>query len=189
MTSVNRWLPALLAVALVGVPGCTTTVAGNPRSAAQREAGHTASGSQTSQDNAAARLAAIDPCSLLSPAQLDQYGLRKRDSGSLAGARTCSWGHAVGANGKGGFVVGPAIWDGQGIRDLNTNGYSVTDVAVGKHPARQAAQPGGDGCFVAIGVTDSARVDVIASGDPGQACDLANQFAKLIEPQLPAKAE
>jgi hypothetical protein len=140
----------------------------------------------TSGDGASAELAAIDPCTLLTQAQLDQYGLSKRDSGSLAGARQCTWGRMVDANGKGGYAVGPAIWDHQGLKDINTDGQIVTDgLSVGKHPARQAKQANGNACFVAIGVTESSRVDVVVAGSPDEACGLANQFAKLIEPQLP----
>ena len=183
----TRWAFALLATALLGLAGCTNSSTGSPLPTSSTEDGQTvSSGPSTSTENAAVKLAAIDPCSLLTQAQLDQHGLRKQSSGNVAGARDCAWNRRVDENGKGGFTVGPAIWDHQGLKDINTDGQIVTDTpTIGKHQARQAKQANGDACFVAIGVTDSSRVDVVASGDPGQGCVLANQFAKLIEPQLP----
>jgi Protein of unknown function (DUF3558) len=185
---VTRWTFALL-VAALGLSGCTTTSTGSPLPTRSTTGGQTTSNSSTTSDDAAAKLASIDPCTLLSQAQLGQYGLSKHDSGDLAGSRHCAWAHLVDASGKGGYVVGAAIWDQQGITDVNADGYSITDVVTGRHQARQGEQTGGDGCFVAIGVTDSTRVDVVASGDPGQGCTLANQFAKLIEPRLPGGAK
>ena len=181
----TRWVFALLAATL-GVPGCTSTSTGSPLPNDPTGTEQTLSSPATSVGDAAADLAAIDPCTLLTQAQLDQFGLHKRDSGDLAGARQCTWGRAVDRNGKGGFVVGPAIWDNQGLKDINTDGQIVTDVmTVGKHQARQAKQINGNACFVAIGVTDSSRVDVVVAGSPDESCKLANEFAKLIEPQLP----
>lgn len=181
------WVGALLAVTLLGVSGCTAMSAGNPLPPKSTEGGPTTptTGGASSTSDAAATLAAIDPCSLLTQTQLDQYGLRRRDSGDVAGARTCSWDHPADVQGKGSFNLKPGIWDRQGLKDINTRGYSLADVVIGRHQARQAAQAGGNGCFIAIGVTESSRVDVAASGDPGQGCVLANQFATLIEPQLP----
>ena len=185
MPTRGRVFVASLAIVLLGVAGCSNTSAGSPVPTSPAGGSQTVSNPSTSTEDAAARLAALDPCTLLTKAQLDQYGLGKQESGNLAGARTCSWIHPSGENGTDGFSLTPAIWDRQGLRDMNTNGYSVTDVVVGNHQARQAAQIGGIGCFVAIGVTDSSRVDVISSSDPEHSCVLANQFAKLIEPRLP----
>jgi uncharacterized protein DUF3558 len=188
MASMTRGTIALLAAVLLAVAGCTNDSAGSPLPTGSPEGGQTVSSRPpTSSDNVAAKLAAIDPCSLLTQAELDQYGLQRRHAGDLAGSRHCSWGHLPDENGEGGFVVGAAIWDRQGLKDINESGYSVTDAAIGKRQARQAAQNGGNGCFVAIGVSDSSRVDVTASGDPGQGCVLANRFAELIEPRLPGR--
>jgi hypothetical protein len=185
MTPVTRWVFTLLSGALLGVAGCTETSAGSPLPTSTTGSGQTVGSSPSSSDDAAAKLAAIEPCTLLTQAELDQYGLRKRDSGNVAGARTCSWTHPTDENGKGGFNIMPGIWDQQGLKDINSSGYSVAEKQLGRHPARQLRQIGSNGCAVVIGVTDSARVDVTASGDPGQGCVLADQFAKLIEPRLP----
>ena len=185
----TRWAFALLAATL-GVSGCTSTSTGSPLPTDPTGTGQTLSSPAASAGNAAAELAAVDPCTLLTQAQLDQFGLHMRDSGDLGGARQCSWGRAIDTNGKGGFVVGPVIWDNQGLKDINTDGQIVTDgMTVGRHQARQAKQAEGLACFVAIGVTDSARVDIVVAGSPDEQCGLANQFAKLIEPRLPGGAK
>lgn len=183
----TRWAFALLVTVLLGTTGCTNSSTGSPLPTSPAEGSKTVSGSpSTSMENAAAKLAATDPCTLLTQAQLDQYGLQKRDSGNLAGARVCSWTHPTDKQGTGGYNLKPAIWDQQGIKDINTEGYIVSDtVAIGRHQARQVKQINGDVCAMGIGVTSSSRVDVVVAGDSDESCGLANQFAKLIEPKLP----
>lgn len=74
----------------------------------------------------------------------------------------------------------------QGIKDVNTDGYTVTDDPIGAHLGRQLQQTGGDTCAVAIGITGASRVDIDVSGNgSSQDCQLANQYAKIIEPKLP----
>lgn len=175
---------------MLGASGCTGHSAGDPLPASHTGGGQTSSSLPPSSDNAANKLAAVDPCTLLTQAQLDQYGLHKRDAGTLVGARICSWAHPTDENGKNGFNLKPAIWDQQGFKDINAEGQIVTDVpTIGRHQVRQAKQANGDACFVSISVTDSSRVDVVvASNSSDESCGLANQFAKLIEPRLPGGA-
>src|SRR5262249_35187963 len=99
--------------------------------------------------------------------------------------RTCQWNRKVDENGKGGFSVGPAIRDHQGLKDINTEGYTVSDVmTIGRHQARQLK--GGGLCALVIGVTESSRVDVGVTGRADDdLCGLVNQFATLIESKLP----
>jgi hypothetical protein len=184
MTTIRHRRSPLPVLALLAVlSGCATSTEGSPLPTTSTASSTT--GNPVGDVDAAAKLAAMDPCSLLSQAQIDQYGLRKKDEGNLVGARQCTWSHPSDEHAKGGYAIGPAIWDHQGLRDINTKGYTVADQSIGRHQARQAQQTLGDACFVAIGVTESARVDVVVSGEPGTACPLANQFATLIEPLLP----
>jgi hypothetical protein len=64
----------------------------------------------------------------------------------------------------------------------------VTPDNIGSHPGRQLQSTISNSCLITIGVTNSSRVDVtaIATTDANQLCQLANQFAKLVEPNLPA---
>jgi hypothetical protein len=131
-------------------------------------------------------LASIQPCDLLSAAELSENQLTKTDSGAQSGSRTCTW-HNVTADNGIGYVIGTDVRDSQGLKDINTNGYQVTDDPVGSHQGRLVQQTTGDTCVVVIGVGNSSRVDVVANGagDVNQACTLANQFAKLVESKLP----
>lgn len=53
---------------------------------------------------------------------------------------------------------------------------------------RQLAQiPSSGGCTVAIGVTETSRVDIVISTTVGteQACEIADELAAVVEPKLP----
>jgi hypothetical protein len=132
-------------------------------------------------------LASIQPCDLLSATDISQNQLTKSDSGTGSGARTCGWQNTTADNGFG-YSVSVSIRDSQGLSDINTDGYTMSDDAIGSHQGKQAQSTNGAGCFVAIGVSSSSRVDITATGSNGPAasCQLANQFAKLVEPNLPA---
>jgi hypothetical protein len=132
-------------------------------------------------------LASIQPCDLLSADIISQNQLGTPTPANEGGARTCKWQNTTANNGDG-YVVGFGIRDSQGIKDVNTDGYTVTPDNIGSHPGRQLQSTISGSCTIAIGVTNSSRVDVtgVAGTDANQACQLANQFAKLIEPNLPA---
>jgi hypothetical protein len=132
-------------------------------------------------------LTSIQPCDLLSSDIASQYQLGSPTPGNESGARTCAR-HNITANNGDGYVVGVGIRDSQGINDVNPGGFTVTTDNIRSHPGRQLQSTQSGSCIIAIGVTNSSRVDVTvnAGTDPIQGCQLANQFAKLIEPNLPA---
>jgi hypothetical protein len=132
-------------------------------------------------------LASIQPCDLLSSDVVSQNQLGTPTPDNSGDARGCKWQNTTANNGDG-YVVGVGIRDSQGIKDVNTDGYAVTPDNIGSHPGRQLQSTISNACLIAIGVTNSSRVDVtaIATIDANQLCQLANQFAKLVEPNLPA---
>jgi hypothetical protein len=188
----RRFAVAFLAVvAAAGIAACSSGTGGSPfptTTGAAATGGGSSSSSGGGGGGAAAQLAAIQPCDLLSSSQVSQNGLTSEGSSSGSGARSCKWKNTTADSGFG-YVVSANIRDQQGISDINTDGVTVTNDPIGKHQARQAKDSdGGDGCMVSIAVTDSSRVDVQANdgnSDLNQASQLANQFATLIEPQLP----
>jgi hypothetical protein len=157
-----------------GIP--TTTGSGQPNS----------SGAGTTSSGAGSSLKSIQPCSLLSAAVVSQYQLAQSDTIPGTGGRPCNWQNTTDASGIG-YVVDLTVRDSQGTKDFNSEGNTVTSENVGRHQGLQAITNAGGGCDVTIGVTDSSRVDieVVAGTDTNHACDLANQLAKLVEPQLP----
>ncbi|HEX4702265.1 MAG TPA: DUF3558 domain-containing protein [Pseudonocardiaceae bacterium] len=179
----NGRLIVLSMAVLMGLAGCTsatpgTGVAGNP----------TTSSAETSTDNTSSSgLAAIKPCDLIDGSEISQLGLTSTGPTTGSGARSCGWDNNAFDNGLG-YTIGADIRDHQGLKDTNTVGFSFIDDPIGHHQGKQARETTGDACLVVIGVTPTSRVDVSAntgSADINQACTLANQFAKLIEPNLP----
>jgi hypothetical protein len=190
---VNRRSVALpvLAAAIFGLAACSSGTVGTATptqggSPATDGGGPTPSSSDSSGSGAS--LAALQPCDLISASVLTQLQLAKSDSGSSGGARSCSWQKPVDENGVNGYTAGVDIRDSQGLNDLDTDGFTVTSDEVGSHQAKELQSTVPGDCAVSIGVTDSSRVDVSvnAGTDTSQACSVANQLAKVVEPQLPA---
>jgi hypothetical protein len=77
-----------------------------------------------------------------------------------------------------------AIRTNAGLAGFQASGETLHNITIGKHQAEQYANS--TTCYVAIGVSDSSRVDVsvtqILTGDP---CPPAMTLANLIEPKLP----
>jgi hypothetical protein len=132
-------------------------------------------------------LTSLQPCDLLSSDIVSQNQLGTATPGTEAGARICSWQNTTANNGDG-YAVGVDIRENQGIKDISSPSYTVTTDNIGSHPGRQLQSTQSGTCIVVIGVTSSSRVDVVinAGTDPVQGCQLANQFAKAVEPNLPA---
>jgi hypothetical protein len=191
---VNRRLAILplVAMAALGLAACssTTTGQGTPvTTPAQGSTGGPGTGSPSSGGSSGgggSALASVQPCNLLSSATLSQFGLSKTQSITIPAARPCDWTKPVDINGANGYSVEIAIRDSQGIKDINAAGNTVTEDNVGSHDGRLVQADAGGGCIVVIGVGDSSRVDVSVAGtDTNQACSVANQLAKVVEPQLP----
>jgi hypothetical protein len=181
-------IACLTVAAMFGLAACTQTTIGNGTPAnttASTDPTGDSSASSTSSSTGAS-MKSIQPCSLLSAAVLNEYQLSSSDVTPGSGARPCDWDNVTDNDGIG-YSVELDIRDSQGIKDFNTAGYTIAGEKIGRHQGQQATENAGGGCIVTIGVTDSSRVDVVvtAGTDTSRACDLANQFAKLIEPQLP----
>jgi hypothetical protein len=174
----------VVVTALFGLVACSNST---PGTAVTPPAGTTTSTNTSSSTSSGSGLAAMQPCDLLTSTELSQNGLTSKGSSTGSGARSCRWQNTDYDNGLG-YAVGADIRDQQGIKDINTDGYSITDDPIGHHQAKEAQQTNGDGCIVIIGVTTTSRVDVSANtgaADINQSCVLANQYAKLIELKLP----
>jgi hypothetical protein len=131
-------------------------------------------------------LAALDPCTLLSPQDRSTAGVsvlgKPKD---IAGARACDW------TVPGTFGVTVTLDEKNGLRDLEVAKKAATRTTVGAHPALQVAdKKAADGtCAVLLGVGDSGSVQVDVSNtafsDTPLACRRAGTVAGLIEPKLP----
>jgi ABC-type phosphate transport system substrate-binding protein len=176
-------LPVIVA-ALLGLAACTNSTTGNGTPAPPANTTQPGNSSPTSGGSG---LTSIQPCDLLSSADVSQNQLGTPAPENLGGARTCSWQNTTANNGDG-YNISVGIRDTQGINEISSGVDTITPDNIGSHPGRQLQSTQSGTCVIAIGVTNSSRVDVTvnAGTDPVQGCQLANQFAKLVEPNLPA---
>jgi Protein of unknown function (DUF3558) len=174
----------VVTTALFGLVACSNTT---PGAAVTPPAGTATSANTPSSTASGSGLAAVQPCELLSSAEVSQNGLTSTGPTTGSGARSCGWDNNSYDNGLG-YTLGADIRDNQGIKDISTAGYSISDDPIGHHQAKELRTTNGDLCAVVLSVTATSRVDVSANtgaADINQSCVLANQYAKLIEPKLP----
>ncbi|MEV6446948.1 DUF3558 family protein [Amycolatopsis sp. NPDC051716] len=131
-------------------------------------------------------LAALDPCTLLSPQDRSAAGVTVLGKPkSIAGARACDW--TVPAT----FGVTVTFDEQHGLADLDVAKKNATKTTVGRHPGLKVAdKKAADGtCAVLLGVGDraSVQIDVSNTGfsDTSLACRRAGTVAGLVEPKLP----
>jgi hypothetical protein len=123
-----------------------------------------------------------DPCALLSSADLQQLDASSPPSQDKVGtAHSCELDTAD-------YHFGVDIRTDAGLSDFApvAGGGPVTAPDVGSHQAKEQADKNASSCTVAIGVSDSSRVDVTATGDGStDPCPATLAVAKLVEPKLP----
>jgi hypothetical protein len=180
----SRFALLPLAAALLALAACASPTPGTGTPASTTEAPISSGSSPSSA--ASDGLAAIQPCDLISSAQASQNNLQPEGPSNAAGARSCNWSNASADNGLG-YALEVDLRDTQGLADVNTDGLTISDDPIGHHQAKQAERTSDGDCLVIIGVTSKSRVDVTLSTSASnltEACSLANQYARLIEPEL-----
>lgn len=178
----------LVAIAAV-VTSCSNSESGTPEAgsvpsspAASSEA---ASPSRDGEAGSGTSVSELDPCSLLSKADVTQFGpVNEPQRKQIGTADTCSWepdrSKMSGERG----TVGVNLRDNAGVQDMNDKGMGVQHTT--ENGRNYGRSPSPNGCTIAIGVTDSSRVDVLVSGaDPAKACKMANTLVEIVEPKVP----
>lgn len=129
---------------------------------------------------ASSSLTSLDPCSLLTKDDLTQLGVKLRGPDNSAKSRGCAW--QKGPT----YEVGIYLNSSQGINELGAGGSNK--VSLQSHDAIQL-MGNGFSCLVDIAISDttSVNVSVASSGGQSQECQIATQYATLIEPKLPAQ--
>ncbi|MEU5262669.1 DUF3558 domain-containing protein [Amycolatopsis sp. NPDC021455] len=178
MRKKSLWAPAVL----LALAGCGH----QPEAGAVGHASTHASTSPAPPPVAWTGLAAIDPCTLLTPQDRSAAGVsvlgKPKD---IAGARACDW------TVPGTFGVTVTLSETDGLADLEVAKKTATRTKVGAHPALQVAdKKAADGtCAVLLGVGDTASVQIDVSNtgfsDTPLACRRAGTVAGLVEPKLP----
>jgi hypothetical protein len=170
-------LPLLAVAIALATAGCSP-VSGSPGPTTDPSA--SASAPPTS-----AVSAAIDPCALLTGSDVQQLGLRPNGRDTAGGGRACSWYKNLQ------YTAGIEVFDHSGLDQLSTIGRTITDHPVGSHAGRLVLSVNGGGCGVFLQITRTSMVDVDTAGGltDSQMCQLADHYAKLIEPRLPAEQQ
>lgn len=172
---------------LLAVAACSSGNTGFPVPATSATSG--GDGSSGSQDTTSAggtkiaspdQLANTDACSLLTASEATSVGLPSQGIEDAAGAHSgCQW------NGSD-FSVSVGVRTDVGLAGVLLNGGTLTNTTVGTHQAKQVAGVASSGCLVAMGITNSMRVDVGATQvSTGNECQEAMAVAQLVEKRLP----
>lgn len=173
-----------LAAAALMVAGCSGEKPGvatpAPSSAAQSEAPGSA------PSTGGADTASLDPCSLLTEADLTSYGTFKAgEKDDAGGARVCRFARVRAGAGDDSLTVSVGIRDSQGLDSVTDAGNGKTSGNVNGRKAMLVPTPP-EACVMALEVSGSARVDVVSvSTDPEKACGIVEKVADTVEPKLP----
>ncbi|KAA2264576.1 DUF3558 domain-containing protein [Solihabitans fulvus] len=175
-------LLGLTAASLLVATACGGPTTGQPMpapgGAATDPSPSSNSGSSSISNSAGSSLESRDPCSLLSQHEVAGLGISGQPQRKKIGsADTCQLQPANGS-------LGIGIRTNVGLAGMQPNGGQITDTKVGNHLAKQLVDTTGS-CTIAIGVTSSARVDVITHYSDNDTCPFAVQVAQLVEPKLP----
>jgi hypothetical protein len=182
-------LAAVLAAVAAGALACTDETTGQPTpgttTATQPSAtgpsipfpsGSLPTGTTQPSDGGGGTspLAGKKACEVAQPVQ-QQLNAGNGDEADLAGVPHCRF---TGAE----FALDVAIYPENGLKDYQGDAKQIT---VGSHEGLRATDSLGV-CTVAIGVSDTSRVEVNATkSDGSDACGLAMQGATALEPSLP----
>jgi hypothetical protein len=174
--------------AALALGGCTSTNSGNANATTPTTTAAGPSASIPNSASAADPLATIDPCTLLDPAVISQNQLTPGRQRPEPKARTCSWDKDADSSSPG-YTISVGIYDHDGLAQLNTTEFTVTNYQIGGHQGRLSKDPAGHTCAVSIGITGTTRVDVVGidgGGRQEQACTVATLVAPSVEKKLPA---
>jgi hypothetical protein len=168
--------------------GCTDTRNGTPSPAGSATSAPS-TGESNSADPGSATTTSLEPCTLLTPADVTAYGTFKAgEEKKLGKARDCSYQKQRTDASEEGGIIGVAIRDDAPLDSVNDTGGGIKDLDINGRKAKQASSQSPLGCTVALGVGDKARVDVNVTAVDAveKACQMATEVAtKAVEPKLP----
>lgn len=173
-----------VAAAVFGLAGCAEETSGSarPNPTSDPTTAATEQSETTTTEEQAGGLADVEPCDLLPASGATQLGLTEGTESSIGQGRTCRW-RFEGTTLDDTFTVDLVLYDERGIDEVV--GTNITPTTIGGHDAVTFNDSTG-GCIVSIAVGDTSRVDSLATGGNLQrGCELANQLASAVEPQLP----
>ena len=190
MRSARAALLPILAVAAFSVAACSDSeggIAEGDDGAASPSRSSPGSASTSAQSEDAASLDSLDPCSVLTTAKVKEFGpieVGSPERSEVGGAPACTWHGEAGYSTKPVATSSVVIRTDGGVDVMNDRGSGVQQTE--ENGRVFARSPGPDVCTIAIGVTETTRVDVGVSGvETGQACEIANALVEAAEPNVP----
>jgi len=172
-----------MAAAVLGLAGCAQETSGTARPDPTSDPTTTSEQADppTSSEEEGG-LTDVEPCDLLPASGATQLGLTEGTESSIGQGRGCRW-RFEGASLDDSFTVDLVLYDERGIDDVV--GTDIVPATIGGHDAVRF-KDSTEGCIVSIAVGDTSRVDSLATGGNLQrGCELADQLAVAVEPQLP----
>ena len=179
-------MAAVLAAVAAGALACTDETAGQPTGGATtpQQTATTSSGipfptdsmttEPTQPSGGSGPLTGKDPCEVAAPVR-DELKAGDGTSSELAGTPHCRFSGST-------FALDVALYTDKGLGDYQGSSKKIT---VGSHQGLEAHGSVGV-CTVAIGVSDTSRIDVSATmSDGSDSCGLAHEAADALEPSLP----
>ncbi|WP_244211142.1 DUF3558 domain-containing protein [Amycolatopsis kentuckyensis] len=177
-------LPIAAGAALLA--GCTSTQQGT---ASPVNSESSTPGNPTSAGPGGATTTSLEPCTLLTAADVSTYNtFGDAKEQKLGKARVCSYLHRTATASEESIGINVAIRDDAPLDSVNDTGNGVKDLEINGRKAKEASGNAPLGCTVALGVGDTARVDVnvTAVATVEKACQVAEDVAtKIVEPKLP----
>jgi hypothetical protein len=192
MTLTRRAGVACTIVVGLALTGCSTSSPGSASSVTSSSSAPVDGtlSSSASAPSGAATTVGIDPCSLLDPSLLAQFGATKGPTipTITGGSRPCSYQTQTENADEPAMLISVALRDTQGIDSVNDPGHGLTKGHLSS--GRQAVEvPEGGGCTLALAVGPSSRVDVVVTVSSQisdkQACTIAQKFADSVDSKLP----
>lgn len=183
-----RRVGAGLVLSIVGFVGaaCSPTEGGEAVPSSPQSGTPTSTSSMPGDNTPQTSLADIAPCSLLSTQELAKLGNFPNPTPDDTGAgQSCDYQKQREGTTDASLALSVDIHSEEGIDQINDMGEGINRTEAN---GRQLAQvPGPGGCMVSIGVTQTSRVDVIATGvEPtDRLCNTADEVAVIVEPKLP----
>lgn len=181
---INALSVLVVAVAALGLAGCTTSHDGIPTPTSGSNPGDGSSSVSTTNPAVSDDWwHNVNACHLLDQATATELGYPQ--PGQLQGglSNDCRW------TASDGSVIG-IVLEGQSYDSLQANMGQLSDLTIAGRPAKQDLQAGGDphGCGIALQATNGSNALITVntlSTTAAQACQIAQTMATAIAPKLP----
>jgi hypothetical protein len=163
-----------------GLPSGTTVSTGDSPGGGPFPTGGQSTPKSSATTTPSGPMANTSPCSLVSAADVSALGLKDQREDKSLKSPACVYSYSASTG-----SLRVVIYNTLSIKDIQDR-TQLTSIPVGKHEAVRGFTAAG-GCAIAIKVTDTSRVDVVAgiNGDEQKSCELALPAAQAVEKNLP----